>query len=57
MKISNSSEPIAETLIKLEPGGSALYKFGRVFNKGGNAIVRDAQFEEEGRTYAAKIIF
>ena len=56
MKISNSSEPITETLRKLEPGGSALYKFGKELGRGGIAVVKDAQFKEEGKTYAAKII-
>ena len=57
MKISNSSEPIADILSKIEPGDSAPYEFGKVFNKGGIAIVRDAKLKEEGRTYAAKIIY
>jgi hypothetical protein len=35
MKISNSSEPIDETLRKLKSGGSALYKFGKLLGKGG----------------------
>jgi hypothetical protein len=57
VKISNSSEPIANILSKIEPGDSAPYEFGKVFNKGGIAIVRDAKLKEEGRTYAAKIIY
>jgi hypothetical protein len=56
VKISNSSEPIAETLRKLEPGGSALYKFGKELGRGGIAVVKDAQLKEGGKTYAAKII-
>ena len=34
-KISNSSEPIDEILSKLKPGDSALYRFSRVFGRGG----------------------
>ena len=55
-KFFNSSEATDETLRKLKSGGSALYKFGKELGRGGIAVVKDAQFKEEGKTYAAKII-